>query len=125
MEREAAAARRRLDREMPALKRRLEQCQATPDASGRQLRELAALGALAEEPGACGKALRKAAASGRPKLDARREKLRAAIDGAKSQSDTLEQRLQAAVRGDSKLGFLAAQGAPPTPLPSTSWTAPR
>jgi hypothetical protein len=110
MERDSAAARLRLDRDMPALKRRFEQCQAAPDACGKHLRELAALGALAAELEACRNTLRKAS-RGRPKLETRREVLQAGIDSAKSQSDALEQRLKAANREDSKLRFLAAEGA--------------
>jgi hypothetical protein len=110
MERDSAAARLRLDRDMPALRKRFEQCQAAPDACGKHLRELAALGALAAELEACRNTLRKAG-RGRPKLETRREVLQARIDSAKSQSDTLEQRLKAANREDSKLRFLATAGA--------------
>ena len=110
MERDSAAARLRLDRDMPAIKRRLEQCQADPDACGKHLRELAALGALAAELEACRNTLRRAS-RGRPKLETRREVLQSGIDSAKSQSDALEQRLKAANREDSKLRFLAAEGA--------------
>ena len=110
LERDSAAARLRLDRDMPAIKRRLEHCQADPDASGKHLRELAALGALAAELEACRNTLRKAS-RGRPKLETRREALQASIDSAKTESDALEQRLKAANREDSKLRFLAAEGA--------------
>lgn len=110
MERDSAGARLRLDRDMPAIKRRLEQCQADPDACGKHLRELAALGALAAELEACRNTLRRAS-RGRPKLETRRELLQAGIDSAKSESDALEQRLKAANREDSKLRFLAAEGA--------------
>ena len=110
MERDSAGAHLRLDRDMPAIKRRLEQCQADPDACGKHLRELAALGALAAELEACRNTLRRTS-RGRPKLETRRELLQAGIDSAKSQSDALEQRLKAANREDSKLRFLAAEGA--------------
>ena len=110
MDRDAAAARRRLERDLPAVKRRLAQCQETPGEDGRQLRELAALGALAGELDTCRKTLRKARA-GRPRLLERREGLQIAIGNAKSQSDALELRLEAACQKDSKLRFLAAEGA--------------
>jgi hypothetical protein len=110
MDREDAAARLRLERDLPRLRQRLERCQADPDTCGKHLRELAALGALAGDLELCRNALRRAA-RGRPKLETRREVLQAGIDSAKSQSDTLEQRLKAADREDSKLRFLAAAGA--------------
>jgi hypothetical protein len=110
MQRDTAAARRRLERNLPRLSRRLAQCQATPDADGKQLRELATLGALAAELDGCRSTLRKAA-RGRPRLEQRRETLQAAIGSAKSQSDALEQRLEVACQEDSKLRFLAAEGA--------------
>jgi len=110
MEHDAAAARQRLDRDGPELKRRRAQCQATPEAGSRHRRELAALGVLAGELEACRKALRKAA-GGRSKLHARHEELQAAVDSAKSQSDALELRLKDACHNDSKLRFLAAEGA--------------
>jgi len=71
---------------------------------------LTALGALAKELDVCRKTVRKARA-GRPKLAERRDLLQAGIDRAKSDSDALEQRLQAANREDSKLRFLTAAGA--------------
>jgi hypothetical protein len=110
MDREDTAARLRLERDLPRLRQRLERCQANPDACGKHLRELAALGALAGDLERCRNALR-TAARGRPKLETRREVLQVGIDSAKSQSDTLEQRLKAADREDSKLRFLAAAGA--------------
>jgi hypothetical protein len=110
MERDTAAARQRLERNLPRLNRRLAQCQATPDADSKQLRELAALGALAAELDGCRNTLRKAV-RGRPKLLERRETLQAAIGSAKSQSDALELRLEAACQTDSKLRFLTAEGA--------------
>jgi len=110
MDRDAAAACLRLERGLPALRQRLAHCQATPGEDSRQLRELAALGALAGELEACRKAVRKARA-GKPKLLERRDALQAAIGSAKSESDALEQRLQAANREDSRLRFLAAEGA--------------
>jgi hypothetical protein len=110
MERDAAAARLRLERDLPALKRRFERCQAAPDVCGKHLRELATVGALAGELAACRNTLRKAG-RGRQKLETRRDLLQAGIDSAKSQFDALEQRLQAANREDSKLRFLAAEGA--------------
>ena len=110
MDREDTAARQRLDRDMPALRKRFEQCQAATDVCGKHLRELAALGALAKDLELCRNTRRKAS-RGRPKLEARRLVLQAAIDTNKQQSDTLEQRLHAACHEDSKLRFLAAAGA--------------
>ena len=109
MERDSAAARLRLDRDLPRLRSRLQQCQATPDESDGNLRELAALGALAEELEQCRNCLRRTA-RGRPKLEARRQALQADIDASKSQSEALEPRLQTTGREDSRLRFLAAEG---------------
>jgi len=109
LEREGAAARLRLDRDLPRLRQRLEQCQRTSEFCGKDLRDLAALGALADELQQCRDRLRKAT-RGRPKLEERRQTLQAHIDRSKDESDALELRLQAVCREDSKLRFLAAEG---------------
>ncbi len=110
LERDGDDARRRLERDLPALTRRLAQCQASPGQDSRQLRELAALGSLAQELEVCRRTVRKARA-GRPKLLKRRDALQAAIADAKAQSDALDERLKAACQKDSRLRFLAAEGA--------------
>ena len=110
MDREDTAARLRLARDLPRIKQRLERCQATSEFCGKDLRKLAALGALAKDLELCRNTRRKAS-RGRPKLEARRLALQAGIDMTKEQSDTLDQRLQAACHEDSKLRFLVAAGA--------------